>query len=250
MAGVLTEYGRLDAVVACAGWGLAGAVEHAASTTPGTSWRPTSGGRSACPVRAAGHAHRRGGAVLVSSIGGILGIPFQAFYSASKFAMEGYGEALAYEVAPFGIHVTLVEPGNVRTDFTASRRDVEVPEGPDAYASATARAIETMERDSATACRPVTWPPSSSRCWHRGGRRGGHRWASSANGSGSWASACSPTASSRRRPRAVWASDRPAATCDVAPTRGEGTGDRLTNSVDPARPGRPGPPDRPRRPDG
>ena len=50
----------------------------------------------------------------------MVGIPFQAFYSASKFALEGYGEALAYEVAPFGIQVTLVQPGNVRTDFTAA----------------------------------------------------------------------------------------------------------------------------------
>ena len=64
----------------------------------------------ALPVmRGQGH----GRIVLISSIGGIIGIPFQAFYSASKFAMEGYGEALAYEVAPFGIEVTLVEPGNV-----------------------------------------------------------------------------------------------------------------------------------------
>ena len=55
----------------------------------------------------------RGGGhiVLMSSIGGILGIPYQAFYSASKFALEGYAESLAYEVAPFNIHVTLVEPG-------------------------------------------------------------------------------------------------------------------------------------------
>ncbi len=149
MAGVLTEYGRLDAVVACAGWGLAGAVEQtpiddARDQLETNFWGAVRVVQSALPaMRTAGG----GRVVLVSSIGGILGIPFQAFYSASKFAMEGYGEALAYEVAPFGIHVTLVEPGNVRTDFTASRRDVEVPEGPDAYASATARAIETMERD-------------------------------------------------------------------------------------------------------
>ncbi len=62
-----------------------------------------------------------------------MGIPFQSFYSASKFAMEGYAESLAYEVEPFGIHVTLVEPGNVRTDFTeqptgrASPRRVTTP---------------------------------------------------------------------------------------------------------------------------
>ena len=44
--------------------------------------------------------------VLISSIGGIIGIPFQAFYSASKFALEGFAEALAYEVAPLGVQVT------------------------------------------------------------------------------------------------------------------------------------------------
>jgi NAD(P)-dependent dehydrogenase (short-subunit alcohol dehydrogenase family) len=94
-------------------------------------------------MRAAGG----GRVVLISSIGGALGIPFQAFYSASKFALEGYGEALAYEVAPFGVHVTLVEPGNVRTDFTASRRDVAVPGGLDPYAAASAKAVRKMEED-------------------------------------------------------------------------------------------------------
>ena len=84
--------------------------------------------------------------ILVSSIGGVVGIPFQAFYTASKFAMEGYGEALAYEVAPFGIEVTLVEPGNIRTDFTSSRRNV-VPVGPDVYALARTKAVEKMEED-------------------------------------------------------------------------------------------------------
>ena len=63
--------------------------------------------------------------VLMSSIGGVIGIPFQAFYSASKFALEGLGESLAYEVAPLGVQVTLVEPGNVKTDFTDSRRTAE-----------------------------------------------------------------------------------------------------------------------------
>src|ERR1700683_2009538 len=73
--------------------------------------------------------------ILISSIGGIIGLPFQSFYSASKFAMEGYGEALAYEVAPFGVQVTLVEPGNVATEFTGSRRDVETPDPEETYAA-------------------------------------------------------------------------------------------------------------------
>jgi len=149
MAGVVDRHGRLDAVVACAGWGLAGSVEQtpiadAKDQLETNFWGAVRVVQSALPaLRASGG----GRIVLVSSIGGVLGIPFQAFYSASKFAMEGYGEALAYEVAPFGIHVTMVEPGNVRTDFTSSRRDIVAPDGPDAYASASARAVEKMETD-------------------------------------------------------------------------------------------------------
>ncbi len=99
---------------------------------------------------------RQGGGrvVLVSSIGGVIGIPFQAFYSASKFAMEGYGEALAYEVAPFGIQVTLVQPGNVRTDFTSSRRAVPSPDGDETYSAAVTKAVGLMEKDEANGVDP------------------------------------------------------------------------------------------------
>jgi short-subunit dehydrogenase len=68
--------------------------------------------------------------------------------------MEGYAESLAYEVAPFGVEVTLVEPGNVRTDFTSSRKDVVVPEGSDPYAAAVGKAIGVMERDEANGVAP------------------------------------------------------------------------------------------------
>jgi NAD(P)-dependent dehydrogenase (short-subunit alcohol dehydrogenase family) len=146
---VLEKTGRLDAVVAGAGWGLAGAVEHtqiedAHHQLETNFWGAVRVVASALP------AMRRQGAgrvVLISSIGGIVALPFQAFYTASKFAMEGYGEALAYEVAPFGIDVTLVEPGNVRTDFTASRRDVVPPAGDDPYGDAATRAVAKMVAD-------------------------------------------------------------------------------------------------------
>ena len=156
MEKVLVEHGGLHAVVACAGWGLAGAAEQtpidlAKRQLETNFWGAVRVVQAALP----GMRERGSGRiVLVSSIGGIVGIPFQAFYSASKFAMEGYGEALAYEVEPFGIQVTLVEPGNVRTDFTASRRDVPVPEGDDAYAAAVTKAIDTMATDEANGVPP------------------------------------------------------------------------------------------------
>src|ERR1019366_5407728 len=151
VAEVLAHHGRIDAVVASAGWGVAGAVEHttideAKAQVETNLWGATRVVQGVLPgMRAQGG----GRIVLISSIGGVVAIPFQAFYSASKFAMEGYGEALAYEVAPFGIEVTLIEPGNVRTDFTGSRRDVEPPVGDDPYAAMVAKAIGLMERDEA-----------------------------------------------------------------------------------------------------
>ena len=153
---VITEAGRLDAVIAGAGWGLAGPVENtpiavAKEQLETNFWGAARLVRAALPsMRAQGS----GRIVLVSSLGGLIGLPFQAFYSASKFAMEGYGEALAYEVEPFGIHVTLIEPGNFKTEFTANRRDVPRPLHDDPYASASAKAIAVMERDESNGAPP------------------------------------------------------------------------------------------------
>jgi short-subunit dehydrogenase len=64
---------------------------------------------------------RRGHLVSVGSISGRIGSPFEAAYSASKFAMTGLSESLSVELAPFGIGVSLVNPGPVDTTFFASR---------------------------------------------------------------------------------------------------------------------------------
>jgi len=155
LASSIVEHGRLDAVLACAGWGLAGAVEHtsineAKSQLETNFWGAVRVVQASLPVM-----RRQGGGriVLMSSIGGVIGIPFQAFYSASKFAMEGYGEALAYEVAPFDIHVTLVQPGNFRTDFTTNRIEVHSPDD-DPYAGAVAKAVGIMAHDEANGAAP------------------------------------------------------------------------------------------------
>ena len=113
------------------------------------------GGDPGRPGRPAGDAEPGGGRiVLISSIGGAVAIPFQAFYSVSKFALEGLGEALAYEVAPFGIDVTLVEPGNVRTDFTANRKMADAARDDEVYKSALDTAVGVMERDEANGVAP------------------------------------------------------------------------------------------------
>ena len=66
-------------------------------------------------------ARRRGHIVNLASIAGRIGAPMEAAYSASKFAMVGFTEALAFEVAPLGIGVSMVNPGPVETDFFDTR---------------------------------------------------------------------------------------------------------------------------------
>lgn len=73
---------------------------------------------------------RRGRILAVSSVGGMMAMPTMALYSASKFALEGAFEALWYEVRPWGIHVSLVQPGFVRSDgFTHTRPTAQARQG-------------------------------------------------------------------------------------------------------------------------
>ena len=76
-----------------------------------------------------------------------MGIPFQAAYSASKFALEGMAEALRMEVKPWGVHVVLIQPGDFRTGFTRNRiKTTASGQNPD-YAASFTRALAVMEKD-------------------------------------------------------------------------------------------------------
>ena len=92
-------------------------------------------------------ARRKGHIVNVASVAGKLGAPFEAAYSASKFAVVGMSESLAAEVHPFGVAVSLVNPGPVDTDFTKARgvpfqRSVPRPVRPERVAELVLRAVE------------------------------------------------------------------------------------------------------------
>jgi len=92
---------------------------------------------------------QNGGTIInISSIGGLMGLPFQAFYSASKFAIEGYSEALRMEVKPFNINVIVINPGDFRTSNSANRRNFLAPSGPeDTYNEQFIRTLKVIEED-------------------------------------------------------------------------------------------------------
>ena len=150
------HFGRLDIVVNNAGYGHFGMVEEISEQEAraqietnlfGALWVT----QAALPfLREQGSGH----IVQVSSIGGISAFPSVGIYHASKWGLEGISQALAQEVKEFGINVTLVEPGNVKTDFTANRKMAAASSGDDVYESALARAVGVMERDEANGVGP------------------------------------------------------------------------------------------------
>lgn len=115
----LTRFGRLDVLVNNAGYGQLGPFETNSHADVERQFQTNVFGvfnvcRAVLPLM---RAQRSGHVFNLSSMGGLIGMGGAALYSASKFAVEGFSESLAQEVASFGIRVTLVEPGVFRTDF-------------------------------------------------------------------------------------------------------------------------------------
>src|SRR5690348_10186747 len=117
--GVVERHGRLDVLVNSAGRALVGAVEETTDRELRDLMDLHFFGPAALTRAALPHLRRqRSGAVVqISSMGGRLTFAGVGAYSATKFALEGLSEALAAEVAPFGIRVLIVEPGAFRTSL-------------------------------------------------------------------------------------------------------------------------------------
>ena len=111
--------GAIDVLVNNAGHGLIGALEKLSDAQIRRILDTNVFGTLSVTRAVLPHmrARRRGHIVAMSSVGGVVGNPGHALYATSKFAVEGMFEALAGEVAPLGIRVTIVEPGRFRTDF-------------------------------------------------------------------------------------------------------------------------------------
>jgi len=120
---VVNRSGRLDVLINNAGYELAGALEELSSEEARAQFETNFFGvvRMVDAVLPLMRRQKRGHIINVSSLSGLSAIPFLGVYSASKFALEGYTEALRHEVKPFNIHVSLTEAGFLKTPMMNHR---------------------------------------------------------------------------------------------------------------------------------
>lgn len=152
---IVAEAGRIDVLVNNAGFGISGAVEFTPAAEAKRLFDANFFGmvnmnRAVIPVM---RRQGSGRIVHLSSVAAPIPIPFQAYYSATKAAVNAYTMALANELRPFGVTVCAVQPGDIKTGFTAARE--KVIEGDDVYRGRISRSVSRMEHDEQTGMDPA-----------------------------------------------------------------------------------------------
>ena len=135
ISGAIEKFGRIDAVVNNAGYGLLGSFEAASPEQIERQFQTNVFGvfnvcREIIPYF---REQKRGTIVNITSMGGRVAFPFSSLYNATKFAIEGFTESLQYELEPFKIRMKLIEPGPIKTDFYGRSQDVARKEGLHVY---------------------------------------------------------------------------------------------------------------------
>lgn len=151
---IVEREGRIDVLVNNAGFGISGAVEFTDTEDARRLFDTNFFGmvrmnRAVIPVM---RRQGSGRIVNLSSVAAPIPIPFQAYYSAGKAAVNAYTMALANELRPFGITVCAVQPGDIKTGFTAAREKTVT--GDDVYGGRIARSVGRMEHDEQTGMEP------------------------------------------------------------------------------------------------
>ena len=145
----IAAFGHVDILVNNAGYGVNGAIEEVSEDEFEPIFQTNIYGLIRVTRAFLPHfRQRRSGHIFnLSSLGGLIGSPGWGFYNATKFAAEGFSEALAEEVKPLGVHVTVVEPGPFRTDFLGRSSKLARRQLPD-YATTAGKAREYLKTQS------------------------------------------------------------------------------------------------------
>jgi NAD(P)-dependent dehydrogenase (short-subunit alcohol dehydrogenase family) len=157
VASVFEKEGRIDVLINNAGMHTGGPIETIPSEYIKLQMDTNFLGMALLTREVLPVMRKQGGGTIInfSSIGGLMGLPFQAFYSAGKFAIEGFSEALRMEVKKFNIRVVLINPGDFHTNNSANRRNFLAPTGQaDPYNEQFKRTLTVIEKDEAKGWAP------------------------------------------------------------------------------------------------
>lgn len=172
---IIEKEGCIDVLVNNAGMGIGGPLEFATEEEIRLQMDTNFMGLAHCVDAVLPHMRKQGNGKIIalSSIGGLMGLPFQGFYSASKFAIEGYCEALRLEVKQQGIKVVVLRPGDFSTGFTGSRKKVANESALQAY-PIYKTAIEKVEHDENGGLKPVVLAQKISQIIKKNNPRNGY----------------------------------------------------------------------------
>lgn len=154
---IVEKEGRIDVLINNAGMGIGGCIELATDEEIDLQMSTNFRGMSnVCQCILPYMRNQRNGKIInISSIGGIMGLPYQGYYSASKFAIEGYSEALAAEVRGMGIKVVIVEPGDFATNFTSNRKNSDLTLKNIDYSRSFNRSLKIIEKEENGGLKPI-----------------------------------------------------------------------------------------------
>lgn len=154
---IAASEGKIDVLILNAGYGISGAVETTPTDKAKWQFAVNFFGTFECFKAAmpllCKSTQKQPKIIIVSSLAGVIPIPFQAFYSASKAALCSLARCLASELKSQKIGVTAVLPGDVKTAFTAKRIKNKEP---DKYKGSASNAVGTMEKDENNGLKPET----------------------------------------------------------------------------------------------
>jgi len=143
---VIAQEGQINVLLNCAGYGLSGAVEDISREEGHRIFDTNMIGMMMVCKQVLPHmrSQRQGLIVNIGSVAGLFALPFQSMYSATKYAVEAMTEALRMEVRPFGIKVSLIDPGDVSTGFTKARQVAQAALTNPVYRERHDKAVNTM----------------------------------------------------------------------------------------------------------
>ncbi|HBM80168.1 MAG TPA: hypothetical protein DD426_04915 [Clostridiaceae bacterium] len=144
---VIKKEGHIDILINNAGFGIAGSVEDTSIEEAYSQFDTNFFGMLRMSRAVLPHMRKQGKGLIIniSSVAGIISIPFQSMYSASKFSVEAVTQAMRIELKPYGIKVSMVEPGDTKTGFTDKRKFVSASES-SVYKERFIKSIDAMAK--------------------------------------------------------------------------------------------------------